>query len=102
MATAISRKMPSPPSFILLLFLFSLSLVPLDASHEIFRNLQGIPVALSSQPYRTGYHFQPPKNWMNDPNGQFTPPPHSVTKLLNLIILFEFDTCFKYKLAGGN
>ncbi|KAL9671865.1 hypothetical protein QQ045_009438 [Rhodiola kirilowii] len=21
------------------------------------------------QPYRTGYHFQPPKNWMNDPNG---------------------------------
>ncbi|XP_076916522.1 beta-fructofuranosidase, insoluble isoenzyme CWINV3-like [Bidens hawaiensis] len=22
-----------------------------------------------SQPYRTGYHFQPSKNWMNDPNG---------------------------------
>ncbi|KFK38674.1 hypothetical protein AALP_AA3G145300 [Arabis alpina] len=22
-----------------------------------------------NQPYRTGYHFQPPKNWMNDPNG---------------------------------
>ncbi|KAL7112234.1 hypothetical protein ACP275_05G139400 [Erythranthe tilingii] len=21
------------------------------------------------QPYRTGFHFQPPKNWMNDPNG---------------------------------
>nr|AEB66646.2 cell wall invertase [Rumex dentatus] len=21
------------------------------------------------QPYRTAYHFQPPKNWMNDPNG---------------------------------
>ncbi|KAJ0601800.1 putative fructan beta-(2,1)-fructosidase [Helianthus annuus] len=22
-----------------------------------------------SQPYRTAYHFQPSKNWMNDPNG---------------------------------
>ncbi|ESQ29974.1 hypothetical protein EUTSA_v10011339mg [Eutrema salsugineum] len=22
-----------------------------------------------NQPYRTGYHFQPPRNWMNDPNG---------------------------------
>ncbi|XP_022941082.1 beta-fructofuranosidase, insoluble isoenzyme CWINV1-like [Cucurbita moschata] len=25
--------------------------------------------AASNQPYRTGFHFQPPKNWMNDPNG---------------------------------
>ncbi|XP_058189087.1 beta-fructofuranosidase, insoluble isoenzyme CWINV3-like [Rhododendron vialii] len=24
---------------------------------------------LEEQPYRTAYHFQPPKNWMNDPNG---------------------------------
>lgn len=23
------------------------------------------------QPYRTGFHFQPRKNWMNDPNGPF-------------------------------
>ncbi|XP_010555046.1 PREDICTED: beta-fructofuranosidase, insoluble isoenzyme CWINV6 isoform X2 [Tarenaya hassleriana] len=23
----------------------------------------------SSQPYRTSFHFQPPKNWLNDPNG---------------------------------
>ncbi|KAL9227238.1 hypothetical protein vseg_002956 [Gypsophila vaccaria] len=22
-----------------------------------------------TSPYRTGFHFQPPKNWMNDPNG---------------------------------
>ncbi|XP_014515840.1 beta-fructofuranosidase, cell wall isozyme [Vigna radiata var. radiata] len=22
-----------------------------------------------NQPYRTAYHFQPPKNWINDPNG---------------------------------
>ena len=26
-------------------------------------------VSEHSQPYRTGYHFQPRKNWMNDPNG---------------------------------
>ncbi|KAI5080791.1 hypothetical protein GOP47_0003974 [Adiantum capillus-veneris] len=25
--------------------------------------------ASQSQPYRTGFHFQPTKNWMNDPNG---------------------------------
>lgn len=23
----------------------------------------------SEQPYRTAFHFQPPQNWMNDPNG---------------------------------
>ncbi|XP_023768670.1 beta-fructofuranosidase, insoluble isoenzyme CWINV3 [Lactuca sativa] len=26
--------------------------------------------AVLEQPYRTGFHFQPPQNWMNDPNGQ--------------------------------
>ncbi|KAG4141632.1 hypothetical protein ERO13_D06G086100v2 [Gossypium hirsutum] len=30
------------------------------------KKLQSLP---QDQPYRTGYHFQPPKNWMNDPNG---------------------------------
>ncbi|CAK7352936.1 unnamed protein product [Dovyalis caffra] len=34
------------------------------ASHNTNRNLQA-----TYQPYRTAYHFQPPKNWMNDPNG---------------------------------
>ncbi|KAK9077704.1 hypothetical protein SSX86_006041 [Deinandra increscens subsp. villosa] len=28
-----------------------------------------LPPKVSQQPYRTAYHFQPPKNWMNDPNG---------------------------------
>ncbi|XP_058189089.1 beta-fructofuranosidase, insoluble isoenzyme CWINV3-like isoform X1 [Rhododendron vialii] len=27
------------------------------------------PTVEEVQPYRTAYHFQPPKNWMNDPNG---------------------------------
>ncbi|KAK1430847.1 hypothetical protein QVD17_13892 [Tagetes erecta] len=28
-----------------------------------------LPTQKNEQPYRTGYHFQPPSNWMNDPNG---------------------------------
>ncbi|OMO86557.1 Glycoside hydrolase, family 32 [Corchorus olitorius] len=28
-----------------------------------------LPAEDQQQPYRTGYHFQPPQNWMNDPNG---------------------------------
>ncbi|KAM0029591.1 putative glycosidase [Helianthus debilis subsp. tardiflorus] len=28
-----------------------------------------LPSQKNEQPYRTGYHFQPPSNWMNDPNG---------------------------------
>lgn len=27
------------------------------------------PSTDAKQPYRTAYHFQPPKNWINDPNG---------------------------------
>ncbi|KAJ9179338.1 hypothetical protein P3X46_011141 [Hevea brasiliensis] len=44
----------------------------LEASHHVyhtFQNLEESAVSATSQPYRTGYHFQPPKNWMNDPNG---------------------------------
>lgn len=37
-----------------------------EASYPSCRNLQSNP---TEQPYRTAYHFQPPKNWMNDPNG---------------------------------
>ncbi|XP_076916520.1 beta-fructofuranosidase, insoluble isoenzyme CWINV1-like [Bidens hawaiensis] len=28
-----------------------------------------LPSQKNEQPYRTGFHFQPPSNWMNDPNG---------------------------------
>nr|KJB65543.1 hypothetical protein B456_010G099400 [Gossypium raimondii] len=35
-------------------------------SHRQDKKHQSLP---RDQPYRTGYHFQPPKNWMNDPNG---------------------------------
>ncbi|XP_047311903.1 beta-fructofuranosidase, insoluble isoenzyme CWINV1-like [Impatiens glandulifera] len=43
----------------------------LQASHvTINQDLQSILQPSSPNPtYRTAYHFQPPKNWMNDPNG---------------------------------
>ncbi|XP_059644934.1 beta-fructofuranosidase, insoluble isoenzyme CWINV1 [Cornus florida] len=41
--------------------------VPVFYGFEVeARNLQSPQI---EQPYRTAYHFQPPKNWMNDPNG---------------------------------
>ncbi|KAK3426770.1 hypothetical protein EUGRSUZ_F03137 [Eucalyptus grandis] len=40
------------------------------ASRSVHRNLQTTAESTSAmQPYRTSYHFQPPNNWMNDPNG---------------------------------
>ncbi|MBA0643671.1 hypothetical protein Goklo_027938 [Gossypium klotzschianum] len=53
------------------LFLFfalflSHGIVELEASHHVYRNLQTVQSAASTdQPYRTGFHFQPPKNWIN-------------------------------------
>ncbi|KAJ1420316.1 Glycosyl hydrolase family 32, N-terminal [Sesbania bispinosa] len=54
-----------------LLALFSVSgvLLPVEATHHVYRNLQSLSSDSSNQPYRTAYHFQPPKNWINDPNG---------------------------------
>ncbi|KAL7180390.1 hypothetical protein ACSBR1_043566 [Camellia fascicularis] len=39
----------------------------LEASHHVFRHLQTFDSTPSNQPYRTSFHFQPPKNWMNGP-----------------------------------
>uniref|UniRef100_A0A2N9HKL1 Beta-fructofuranosidase n=1 Tax=Fagus sylvatica TaxID=28930 RepID=A0A2N9HKL1_FAGSY len=51
-----------------LLFFISLLLgygvLELEASH-VYRNLQDSQSTSDKQPYRTSYHFQPPKNWMN-------------------------------------
>ncbi|XP_059595371.1 cell wall apoplastic invertase isoform X1 [Vitis vinifera] len=60
-------------SHCLLWFFFSLffghGFVPLEASHQVYIHLQNqSPSSLKThQPYRTGYHFQPRKNWMNGP-----------------------------------
>ncbi|XP_042507392.1 beta-fructofuranosidase, cell wall isozyme-like [Macadamia integrifolia] len=45
--------------------------VHVEASHRGFSHLQSQEqnTTATYQPYRTGYHFQPAKNWINDPNG---------------------------------
>ncbi|PRQ51360.1 putative beta-fructofuranosidase [Rosa chinensis] len=46
--------------------------VELEASHHVYSNIQTSELTSTrhqtKEPYRTGYHFQPPKNWINDPN----------------------------------
>ncbi|KAL6883394.1 hypothetical protein ACP4OV_010808 [Aristida adscensionis] len=45
------------------------------ASHAVRRSLEdeaataSVPASIVSPLLRTGYHFQPPRNWINDPNG---------------------------------
>nr|UHU35851.1 cell wall invertase 1 [Paeonia suffruticosa] len=57
------------PCFICLLCSVLLS-HGVEASHHLYRNLQADQSTFdNNQPYRTSYHFQPPKNWINDPNG---------------------------------
>uniref|UniRef100_A0A7N0UZC8 Beta-fructofuranosidase n=2 Tax=Kalanchoe fedtschenkoi TaxID=63787 RepID=A0A7N0UZC8_KALFE len=59
------------------LFLISLCIsfgvLELEASHQVYTLDQEADRVMegdqNEQPYRTSYHFQPPKNWMNDPNG---------------------------------
>ncbi|KAE9619587.1 putative beta-fructofuranosidase [Lupinus albus] len=39
-----------------------------DAFHAIHPNLQSFSVHSVDTLHRTGFHFQPPRNWINDPN----------------------------------
>ncbi|KAK7402261.1 hypothetical protein VNO78_14383 [Psophocarpus tetragonolobus] len=41
--------------------------LPIEATHHVYRNLQTLSSHSTYQPYRTAYHFQPPKNWINGP-----------------------------------
>nr|ADM47341.1 apoplastic invertase [Solanum tuberosum] len=55
---------------ILLLCFFINNGVFVDASHKVYMHLQSTTSHVdASKVHRTGYHFQPPKNWINDPNG---------------------------------
>ncbi|KAI3471918.1 hypothetical protein Pfo_028606 [Paulownia fortunei] len=40
-----------------------------EASHKVFMHLQSVPAVNVREQHRTGYHFQPTKHWINDPNG---------------------------------
>ncbi|KAF6134453.1 hypothetical protein GIB67_011879 [Kingdonia uniflora] len=48
--------------------------VGVEASHQIYRNLESMSTPTQKQPYRTSYHFQPPKNWIIpfDENGYWS------------------------------
>ncbi|CAL1376541.1 unnamed protein product [Linum trigynum] len=59
-------------SFFALLFLSHGALQLQASHHHVYNRLQAEVSAAGSssskgQPYRTGYHFQPPKNWINGP-----------------------------------
>ncbi|XVF26956.1 hypothetical protein REPUB_Repub14bG0065000 [Reevesia pubescens] len=56
--------------FLFFALLVGHGIVELEASHHVYNNLQtvqSISAASTNQPYRTGYHFQPPSNWINGP-----------------------------------
>ncbi|KAJ8755810.1 hypothetical protein K2173_024355 [Erythroxylum novogranatense] len=56
--------------FALLLLSNNNAVLQVQASHQIYSHLGSLEATGTSfQPYRTAYHFQPRKNWMNDPNG---------------------------------
>nr|ADF27781.1 cell-wall invertase [Phelipanche ramosa] len=40
-----------------------------QGSHDVFAQLRSVPAVDVTQVHRTAYHFQPTKNWINDPNG---------------------------------
>ncbi|RDX76680.1 Beta-fructofuranosidase, cell wall isozyme [Mucuna pruriens] len=48
-------------------FIYGNGVLPIEATHHVYRNLQTLSSDSTNQPYRTGYHFQPPKNWINGP-----------------------------------
>uniref|UniRef100_A0A7N0UUB2 Beta-fructofuranosidase n=1 Tax=Kalanchoe fedtschenkoi TaxID=63787 RepID=A0A7N0UUB2_KALFE len=43
--------------------------VAVEGSHKVYPQYQSLSVSEVKTPGRTGYHFQPPRNWINDPNG---------------------------------
>lgn len=48
-----------------LLVISGVLVVPAAATHEIFPELQCVSVPNVKKVHRTGYHFQPPKHWIN-------------------------------------
>ncbi|KAF5750528.1 beta-fructofuranosidase insoluble isoenzyme 1-like [Tripterygium wilfordii] len=40
-----------------------------EASHKLFPEFQSLNAVRVGEVHRTGFHFQPPRNWINDPNG---------------------------------
>jgi sucrose-6-phosphate hydrolase SacC (GH32 family) len=64
------------------------------ASHHPYRNLQSL---LREQPYRTAYHFQPPKNWIY---GMFEQPLNLFST--SYICFFQFYSSVDFVLYSCN
>lgn len=67
--------------------------VNLEGSHHVYKRLSQSTNTKSpsvNQPYRTGFHFQPPKNWMN---GMFKMPYQSQSQCQNIVSLLS-NLCF--------
>ncbi|XP_021846039.1 fructan 6-exohydrolase [Spinacia oleracea] len=69
-------EIPNPSYGIwLALSIISLMILTIIAEDQAVHNHHDILTDIDDQinddddPYRTSYHFQPPQNWMNDPNG---------------------------------
>ncbi|CAN0879482.1 Kinesin-like protein KIN-5C [Linum grandiflorum] len=45
----------------------AITIIGVEGSHQIYRELQSVPATKIEQVHRTGYHFQPPKHWINGP-----------------------------------
>ncbi|CDP15447.1 unnamed protein product [Coffea canephora] len=48
---------------------FLISYNGVEASHNVYLHYQSLSAIKVEQVHRTGYHFQPKKHWINDPNG---------------------------------
>ncbi|XP_057438109.1 beta-fructofuranosidase, insoluble isoenzyme 1-like isoform X1 [Lotus japonicus] len=55
--------------FVVVAFSISVSLINngVEAFHKIYPHLQSVSAVSVSGMHRTGYHFQPPRNWINGP-----------------------------------
>lgn len=55
--------------FCFLLLLLTYGVIEIEGSHHVCSNLQTLQLTSihhqAKEPYRTGFHFQPPKNWIN-------------------------------------
>lgn len=50
-------------------FLLTFYINGVESSHDVYLHLQSVHAVHVNTSHRTGFHFQPQKHWINDPNG---------------------------------
>ncbi|KAF8007897.1 hypothetical protein BT93_K1788 [Corymbia citriodora subsp. variegata] len=66
------RRSPAPVFYLLAIVVFHLgheNRAVVEAHHKVYPEYQSLTAVEVKSAHRTGYHFQPPKHWINDPNG---------------------------------